>query len=94
MKRVVGDLGRSLLQKQPKVRYEINAKFLGVFCHLIYYLILISYKHLLVSACPNCIDHSSRIPNEQQILTYIGDKQCYIGIFFKVCCILLCTLNF
>jgi len=45
-----------------------------------------STKATKVSACPNCIEHSSRIPNEQQmqqILTHIGDKQYYIGIFFK-----------
>ena len=91
MKKIVGDLGRSLLQKQTKVRYGINAKFQVVRdfeYHFTYYIIiLIHHKHFLASACPNCIEHSSRIPNEQhmqQILTYIGDKQYYIGIFFKV----------
>ena len=90
--KIVGDLGKSLLQKQPKVKYGIHSEFHGVRFfnyHFRYYIIiLIPNKFFLVSACPNCIEHSSRIPNEQQmqqILTHIGDKQYYIGIFFKVC---------
>ena len=28
--KIVGDLGKSLLQKQPKVKYVINSEFYGV----------------------------------------------------------------
>ena len=40
MKKIVGDLGRSLLQKQVKVRYGINAEFQGVTDTILPYCIL------------------------------------------------------